>query len=162
MAAAPGPTAVLLPGSSDGDITSDVTFAYGPNHVAYVAVLHTNNDKKSSIVVERSHNGGQTFGPPVTVFDNTTGAIFSDKPWIGVDDTTGPYRGSVYVAWSYDYQDCQQEACVQRLAFSRSTDSGQTFGPVQLIEGTAPYCTNHVPLRPAKSRHCDGAWARRP
>ena len=110
------------------------------------------------VAVSASTDGGKTFGLPVRVFENTTGAVFSDKPWLTVDMSGGHFNGSVYVVWSYDHGgSCGFEnACQQNLAFSRSTDNGKTFSPVQWIGGSAPFCTNPATGRPAGSHTCDG------
>jgi hypothetical protein len=153
----------VLPGFTQEQLTSDVSFAFDTQGNAYVAVLNTGG-AESGLSVAASHDGGKTFGAPVSVFDNRTGAVFSDKPWIGVDDTNGPHSGTIYVVWSYDYQNCgtTQAPCTQELGFSRSTDGGQTFSPVRLIEGNAPFCTNPSLGRPASSRKCDGALGATP
>src|SRR5579884_3919055 len=140
----------LLPGFRSDLLTSDPGFAYGPDHRVYAAVL---------FAVSTSTDDGLTFGPPTIVFDDRTGKVFSDKPWITVDQTSGPYRGNIYVVWSYDHggscgfgNDCSEE-----LAFSRSSDGGKTFSPVNLIEGHAPFCTNKATGRPTGSTLCDAA-----
>jgi hypothetical protein len=157
----------LLPGfpSSSSEIVSDVTFAFGPGNRAYVAVLFDGIETpESGIAVSTSLDGGQTFGKPTKVYEDLTGNIFSDKPWIAVDDTHGPTRGNVYVAWSYDYgTGCGNgNPCFEELAFSRSRNGGKTFSPVQLVEGNAPFCTNIVPSRPAGSTRCDAALGATP
>jgi hypothetical protein len=54
--------------------------------------------------------------------------IFQDKPMLEVDRTGGTYDGNVYVCWSRFTGFGQN-----RLLFSRSTDSGETFSrPVSL------------------------------
>ena len=96
---------------------------------------------------------------PVSVFDDKTGHVFSDKPWIAVDQTQGKYSGSIYVVWSYDHNgNCGYgNNCSEELAFSRSTDRGKSFSPVRLVEGSAPFCTNPTTGRPAYSTKCDAA-----
>jgi hypothetical protein len=54
--------------------------------------------------------------------------IFQDKPMLEVDRTGGKYEGNVYVCWSRFTGFGQN-----RLLFSRSTDSGETFSrPISL------------------------------
>ena len=148
----------VLPGFAATELTSDVSIAFGPDNRVYAAVLYTDNKNVSGIAVSASADGGKTFGLPVRVFENTTGAVFSDKPWLTVDMSGGHFNGSVYVVWSYDHGgSCGFEnACQQNLAFSRSTDNGKTFSPVQWIGGSAPFCTNPATGRPAGSHTCDG------
>ena len=151
----------FLPGFVKTILTSDPSFAFGPNNRVYASVLNSvpSLNGESGISVLTSIDGGKTFGPPVSVFSNATGRIFSDKPWIGVDNTTGPHRGTIYVVWSYDHgASCDGAGfCQQELGFSRSTDGGKSFSQVQLIEGKAPFCTDVVPGRQAHSTACDEA-----
>lgn len=151
----------VLPGFRSSLLTSDPSFAYGPDHRVYAAVLFSapTLNGESGIAVSTSTDDGLTFGQPTIVFDDKTGKVFSDKPWIAVDQTSGPYRGNIYVVWSYDHDgscgfgnDCSEE-----LAFSRSSDGGKTFSPVSLVEGNAPFCTNKATGRLAGSTLCDAA-----
>src|SRR5215210_5530172 len=50
------------------------------------------------------------------------GGIFQDKPLLEVDRTGGQYDGNVYVCWSRFTGGAQN-----RILFSRSTDSGESF-----------------------------------
>ncbi len=149
----------VLPGFAKNETTSDVSFAFGTHNQVYVAVLNEGTRGESGISVSTSTDGGKTFGLPVSVFDDKTGRVFSDKPWIGVDQARGRYSGSIYVVWSYDHNgDCGAgNNCSEELAFSRSSDGGKTFSPVRLIEGNAPFCTNTATGRPAHSTKCDAA-----
>src|SRR5437588_10449633 len=141
----------VLPGFARNVLTSDVSFAFDNSNDVYVAVLYAGPKQESGITVSKSTDGGKTFGLPVHVFDDKTGLIFSDKPWISVDQTNGPHRGSIYVVWSYDHDgDCGYgNNCKENLAFARSTDGGQTFSQVSLVEGNATFCTNPATNRPA-------------
>lgn len=149
----------VLPGFAATELTSDVSIAFGPDNRVYAAVLYTDNKNVSGIAVSASTDGGKTFGLPVRVFENTTGAVFSDKPWLTVDMSGGHFNGSVYVVWSYDHGGtCGfDNACQQNLAFSRSSDNGATFSPVQWVGGSAPFCSNPATGRAPDSRVCDGA-----
>ncbi|HLH62944.1 MAG TPA: hypothetical protein VKV20_14780 [Ktedonobacteraceae bacterium] len=151
----------ILPGFDKTILTSDPTFAFGPNNRVYASVLDSvpSLNGESGIDVFTSTDGGKTFAAPVKVYSNATGRIFNDKPWIGVDNTHGPYRGNIYMVWSYDHgASCDGAGfCQQELAFSRSTNGGKSFSPVQLIEGKASFCTDRVPGRQVGSTACDEA-----
>jgi BNR/Asp-box repeat len=154
-----------LAGFPRSELVSDVTFAFGPADRAYAAVLFSGlSTPECGIAVFMSRDAGRTFGKPTLVFEEACTSVFSDKPWISVDNTHGPTRGNVYVAWSYDYDaSCPySNFCFEELAFSRSTDGGKTFSPVRRVEGSAPYCTNPVPHRPAGSTRCDAALGATP
>jgi hypothetical protein len=146
----------VLPGFPAQETTSDISFAFDNAGNVYAAVLN-NSREASGISVSKSTDGGKTFAPPVSVFLDSTGRVFSDKPWIAVDSTKGPYSGYVYVAWSYDHGgDCGEgNLCKEELAFSRSTDDGKTFSPVRLVEGNAAFCMNPATGRPAHATTCD-------
>ena len=147
----------VFPGFVHERLTSDISFAFGEHNDVYAAVLN-NTGPESGIAVAHSTDGGKTFSNPVSVFDDKTGKTFADKPWIGIDDTSGIYKGTLYVVWSYDHFDCGGNGfCTQELGFSRSTNGGKTFSKVRLVEGSAPFCTNPADGRPTSSRKCDGA-----
>jgi hypothetical protein len=154
----------VLPGYDDLLLTSDITFAFGAQGEVYAAVLTYDKNRASGIAVSTSHDSGKTFDAPVNVYFDATSNVFSDKPWIAVDLTNGPRRGALYVVWSYDSGgDCGEEnACIQALAFSRSTDGGKTFSPVRQVEGNAPFCTNPTPKRPVGSTRCDAVLGATP
>jgi len=151
----------VLQGFPKTTLTSDISFAFGPHNVVYAATLFSviSLTGGSGIVVWASHDGGRTFGQPSNVFIDTTGQIFNDKPWIGVDTTKGPHSGAVYVVWSYDHgENCGGgNFCQGDLAFSRSVDGGKSFSHFQLIEGQAPFCSDDAPGRPKHSTACDQA-----
>ena len=155
----------LLPGFADRGRVSDITMAYGPGGRVYALVLYlAKNFIESGIAVSTSTDGGRTFGQPVAIYDNSTGAVFGDKPWIAVDMSHGPRRGAVYVAWSYDTgAPCGYgNFCIQHLGFSRSLDGGRTFAPVQFAEGSAPFCTNAVPGHATGDTRCDAVLGATP
>jgi hypothetical protein len=149
----------VLPGFKKNETTSDVSFAFGNHNDVYAAVLYDEDGTqgRSGIAVSKSSDGGKTFGNPVSVFEARAGQVFSDKPWIAIDQASGPYSGYIYVVWSYDHNGtCGGiNNCSEELAFSRSTDGGKTFSSVALVEGHAPFCTNPATGRPAGSTKCD-------
>ncbi|MDQ6661946.1 MAG: glycoside hydrolase [Chloroflexota bacterium] len=151
----------VFSGFGNNVLTSDVSFAFGPHDEVYAAILNTDVGFKgeSGISVFTSKDGGESFGLPVNVFSVKAHQVFSDKPWITVDLTRGPYSGTIYVVWDYDHGgDCGDgNLCKQELAFSRSTNEGKTFSQVQLVEGNAPFCTNPAKGRPVHSTICDAA-----
>ena len=137
----------LLPGFQAYSLTSDISFAFSATGVAYACVLASDGAASSGIFVSRSTDGGKTWSAPATVSLDTSGATFSDKPWIGIDRTKGPNRGTVYVAWNLDSNSdarrhdpdagdrapglLHNQQVAERqpvgLDVARSTDGGQTF-----------------------------------
>ena len=146
----------VLPGFDKDTRSSDPVFAFGPQHEVYAATIFI-NQHTSGVSVSVSRDRGLTFSKPTIVFEDKPDRVFSDKPWLAVDQTAGPASGNVYVVWSYDHGgDCGNgNTCSQNLAFSRSTDGGRTFSPTRQIEGKAPFCTNGSPAHPASATNCD-------
>jgi len=152
----------LLPGFGNYSIVSDVSLAFSASGTAYVSVL-AEAGKTSGIFVSRSTDGGKTWSQPVTVFLDTTGRTFSDKPWIAVDRTNRATAGNVYVAWNLDGPsqkdaDAGNEGAAMPeaiahpeqtvpqptgLVIARSTDGGRTFSPPQVLE---PFTADEFPL----------------
>lgn len=144
----------FLPGYDRYSITSDISFAFDRHNDVYAAVLvdgETGNGQFSGVAVSRSTDGGRHFASPVLIHPDPTGATFSDKPWIGVDTTSGPYAGSIYVAWNLDDNNSPSAA----IDFSRSTDGGKTFSPGIEISGDSSLCQFGAPAGGAK--RCDSA-----
>jgi hypothetical protein len=65
---------------------SDPVVAFGPDHAVYVQTLGIDiEDCRSAVVVQRSDDGGRSFGDPVPVQDETDCNVLNDKNWITVD-----------------------------------------------------------------------------
>jgi hypothetical protein len=84
------------------DRASDAAAAIGPDGAVYLQTIpFDQNDPRSAISVQRSDDGGLSFGPPVLVVDDNDINIFHDKNWIVVDNSpTSPHRGRIYTVWS--------------------------------------------------------------
>jgi hypothetical protein len=92
--------------------------------------------------VSKSTNGGRTFGDPTPMLkaDGTplmtgTGPIVSQA--YAVNSSMGRFSDDLYVVWQERSPNQKQDAEV-RVLFSRSTDSGATWGPPTLLD-TLPY-----------------------
>ncbi|HEU5198538.1 MAG TPA: sialidase family protein, partial [Ktedonobacterales bacterium] len=135
-------------------LTSDISFAFGRQNDVYAAVLvdgENGNGQFSGVAVSRSTDGGRHFASPTLIHPDPTGATFSDKPWIGVDTTNGPYAGSIYVVWNLDDNNSPSAP----IYFSRSTDGGKTFSPGIEISGDSSLCQFGEPAGGALS--CNSA-----
>jgi len=151
----------LFPGYDQYTTTSDISFAFGRHNDVYGAMLvdgEVGNRDFSGIAVSRSTDGGRTFQPPVLVQADPTGSTFSDKPWIGVDTTNGPFAGSVYVVWNLDSNTSDSAP----IYFSRSTDGGRTFSPGIEIDGISPRCQFGDLAGANGARTCDSALGATP
>ena len=95
----------------------------GPvNGDVYVATYGTDPVGEYPVDYQRTRVVGK--GTPNRNF----GGIFQDKPMLEVDRTGSQYAGNVYVCWSRFTANGQN-----RILFSRSTDTGQTFSqPISL------------------------------
>ena len=84
----------------------------------YFAGLGADAAGQFTIQVNKSTNGGKTFGPAVVVQQDDGG----DKEWIAVGkDPSRPSRDNVYVTWT------SFQASGAQLRFGRSTNGGATF-----------------------------------
>lgn len=126
----------LVPGltSSAFPRASDPWVAFGPGGRVYYASLLAsgsvlgNVQPTSAIVVSASSDGGETWGDPVTVIQDTNG--FHDKEVMIVDTRDdSPFRGRVYVAWM------TVSSGTYTLRVSTSSDDGQSFSPPSTVRG---------------------------
>lgn len=138
----------VLPGYDQYSTTSDISIAYSSKGIAYACLLAVGG-KTSGIFISRSTTGGRTWDKPVSVFTDTSGKTFSDKPWIAVEPTTGSKVGAIYVVWNLDnagtkdaeagsnsvFMRQQSEPMTEGLVVSRSIDGGQTFARPHTIRG---------------------------
>jgi hypothetical protein len=127
-------TAGTLPGITNKngnggsfDRTTDPSVAYDAAHGVWLVSSLPLTDTSSgplgsAVVVNRSTNGGVTFGTPVTVAAATGNSDY-DKNWTACDNTaSSPFYGHCYTTWD-NFGDGD------RLLVSTSTDGGLTWGP---------------------------------
>jgi hypothetical protein len=81
---------------------SDPVVAFGPDHAVYAQTLVVDRDIcRSGVAVQRSEDGGRSFGDPVLVQDETDCNVLSDKNWITVDTfPRSPHYGRIYSVWT--------------------------------------------------------------
>jgi hypothetical protein len=102
---------------------SDPAVAFGPDGAVYAESL-VFGGPRSGVAVQRSDDGGLTFGAPVLAQDDNDPNLFNDKEWIAVDTFAGsPHRGRVYVAWD------QGNSVGQPILLRFSDDRAQTWSP---------------------------------
>lgn len=117
----------------------------GPNGEAYVAWLHFAPNRPTEIVIDKSTDGGVTFGVDVSA---TTVSGFGrlrglarhggSLPSLAVDRTSGPHRGNLYLVWA-DSRNGDVD-----VLLTRSTDGGLSWSP--------PLRVNDDPLRNGKDQ----------
>jgi hypothetical protein len=115
------------------DRASDPWPAFGPDGVAYFNSLLIDHDGiggLNAIAVNRSEDGGRTWGPPIEVIRSTDD--FNDKNSMVVDTSNSRHRGNVYVVWDINVAEGGSFAG-QRLVVSRSTNNGSSYRAPQTI-----------------------------
>lgn len=109
----------------------DTTLPYGidpavifrADGTAYIAGTSFNGFDRSGLLFAASTDGGLTW--PRTTFATPPGAYFDDKEWFALDETGGPNQGNIYLPY-VRFGNAE-------LYFTRSTDSGNSWSPAQLI-----------------------------
>jgi len=122
------------------DRGSDPAVAFGPDGAVYAESL-VFGGTRSAIAVQRSDDGGLTFGPPVLAQDDSDPNVFNDKDWITVDTFAGsPHQGRVYVAWD------QGNSLGQPIVLRFSDDRGQTWSPLVVVSSPSAGGIGAIPL----------------
>lgn len=85
----------------------------------------------SGIYVQKSTDGGISWGDPVTVVDSNM-AYFEDKQWITIDRSPAQSNGNIYIPWSRFDSDYSQN----QVVLCASHDNGATWTqPVAVSDG---------------------------
>lgn len=151
-----------------GENLTGTQVAVGPHgeiYVAYASIIF-NFIRGPEIIVRRSDDGGNTFGPEVVVGTPVQAASFDVPflqshfrtnmfPMLAVDNSAGPHSGSVYMVWTDASQNvtddllidffnndltCVPDGCggyaFGDIVFSRSVDGGNTWSPASVVSPT--------------------------
>ena len=119
---------------------TDPAVAFGPDGAVYAESL-VFGGPRSAIAVQRSDDGGLTFGPPVLAHDDSDASLFNDKDWIAVDTfAASPHRGRVYVAWD------QGNSVGQPILLRFSDDRGKTWSPLVTVSSATSGGLGAIPL----------------
>ncbi|MBA3552760.1 MAG: exo-alpha-sialidase [Actinobacteria bacterium] len=129
-----------LPGLTEAtggefDRATDPAVAFGPDGSVYANTLPFNDGNcRNGIAVQRSDDGGLTWGDPVLAQDDLSCSFFNDKNWIAVDTFPGsPHFGRVYTAW---YRSGP-------IVLRYSDDRGETWGPLRTVSSSG---TGAIPV----------------
>lgn len=137
-------------------LASDTAVAFGPDGSDYVSTIpFDETDARSAVAVQRSADGGISFGPPSLVVDDTNINVFNDKEWVAVDSSKqSPHFGRVYAVWSRFITTGSGSAAVTTSpgAVSFSDDLGKTWSEIHF---TTPLSANTEGLIPLI--HRDGS-----
>ena len=82
------------------------------------------NAVDGTVFVSKSTDDGSSFPLTTIVASGSAkiGGIFNDKPYIGIDETTGPFAGRVYVSWTRFTSNSASDIMV-----AYSSDGGGSF-----------------------------------
>jgi len=82
---------------------SDPAVVFSQNGTLYYSGLAYNiqafGPVDGTVFVSKSTDDGSSFSQ-TTIVSTSSNRIFNDKPYLGVDETTGPFAGRVYVSWT--------------------------------------------------------------
>jgi hypothetical protein len=119
---------------------SDPAVAFGPDGAVYAESLAFGGPR-SAIAVQRSDDGGLTFGAPVLAHDDSDASRFNDKEWIAVDTfAASAHYGRVYVAWD------QGNNVGQPILLRFSDDRGTTWSPLVTVSSATSGGIGAIPL----------------
>jgi hypothetical protein len=131
-------------------LASDAAVAFGPDGSDYAQTIpFDETGPRSAVAVQRSTDGGISFGPPSLVVDDNNVNIFNDKNWIAVDNSPrSPHYGRIYSAWSRFITTGSGSSAVTYSpgAVSFSDDHGKTWSPFRLTTTSAFDTEGLIPL----------------
>ena len=106
---------------------SDPVVAIGPDGAVYAQALVLDvSDCRTGVAVQRSDDGGLTFGAPVLVQDDSCTAS-NDKNWIAIDGfSASPHYGRLYSAWD-------RTTGAAPIVLRWSDDRGATWSPLVVV-----------------------------
>jgi hypothetical protein len=119
-----------LPLPSGVSFGGDPSVAFDAHGAGYVASLGSSGSG-DGVYVWRTGDGGRTFHMPVAVEQGQP----ADHPWLAVDTSSERGGGDLYVAWAT--RDVAGLGYAGGLAFSRSTNAGQSFTAPRIISAPA-------------------------
>lgn len=113
---------------------SDPVVAFGPDGAVYVTTIALNqvSNFRTAVTIQRSDDGGLTFGDPVIIREDTNPLAFNDKEWVAVDTRlSSPHFGRIYVAWDRIFGSGEPP----QISFS--DDRGETWSPMHSLSTAA-------------------------
>jgi hypothetical protein len=116
---------------------SDPAVSFSQNGTLYYSGvafnIQRNNAVAGTVFVSKSTDDGSSFPQTTIVALGSTriGGIFNDKPYIGVDETTGLFAGRVYVSWTRF-----TSLTTSDIMVAYSKDGGRSFSFPRLISNS--------------------------
>ena len=83
--------------------------------------------------VFKSTDGGHTWGNKVVAFDEVNTQIQIDRPWLAIDSSTGPRKGTIYLT----YETMFYQAYLPEVYSETSTDGGKTWSAPHRVDDAA-------------------------
>jgi hypothetical protein len=131
-------------------LASDAVVAFGPDGSDYAqTIAFGETNPRSAVTVQRSTDGGVSFGPPSLVVDDNSVNIFNDKNWIAVDTfKRSPHFGRIYAVWARFITTGSGASAVTHSpsAVSFSDDHGKTWSPVRFANPVTADNQGNIPL----------------
>ena len=134
-------TPTYFPHAQAGYRSADESMGYDANGNLYIAYIDYDNDNflSGSVVVRKSTDNGLNWGPAYEAINITDcpSKLCIDRPWIAVDNSSGPNSGAVYVTATNANQPTLVTAPYHPY-FAASSDGGVTFTDARELD-TAGY-----------------------
>jgi hypothetical protein len=131
-------------------LASDAVSAFGPDGSDYAqTIAFDETDPRSAVTVQRSTDGGVSFGPPSLVVDDNNVNIFNDKNWIAADTfRRSPHFGRLYSVWARFITTGSGASAVTSSpsAVSFSDNHGKTWSPIHFTTPVTADNQGNIPL----------------
>lgn len=118
---------------------ADVSLEYDSNGNLYICYVEYENQNftQGDVIVRKSTDGGVTWGNDVSAISITDcpNQLCVDRPWIAIDNSTGPNNGAIYVTTV----NANQPSLVvppYHAYLVVSTDEGATFSTPRYLDTT--------------------------
>jgi hypothetical protein len=125
---------------------SDPAVAFGPDGAAYATTISFDADGcRSAVSVQRSDDGGLTWGAPLFPQADGDCKLFNDKNWMTVDTYPGsPHFGRIYLAW--DQFRATTTPRSEPIVLRYSDDRGATWSDLVAVSDPVAKAIGVLPL----------------